>query len=173
RRASPSSCGCSPRPGCSSAAARATTSSTGWGPSSSPPWHRASRRSSKTGWLFAQSVDPIASRVHSAGMGLLRDRNFRVSFAGQGSSRLGDGLYTAAVAWLAWSLTHAPGAVALVTVAAYAPTFLATLIGASYADRYDRRRLMIATDLVRAAVVALAPLLLAAGRLNLTMLVAS
>src|ERR687888_1942780 len=106
-------------------------------------------------------------------MTLLRHRDFRLLFAGQGISRLGDGLYTAAVAWLAWSLTHQPGAVALVTVAAYAPTFLATLIGASYADRYDRRRLMIATDLVRGAVVALAPLLLAFGLLNLTLLVAA
>jgi MFS family permease len=106
-------------------------------------------------------------------MALLRDRDFRLLFAGQGISRLGDGLYTAAVAWLAWSLTRQPGAVALVTVAANAPTFVATLIGASYADRYDRRRLMIATDLARAAVVALAPLLLALGALNLTLLVAA
>ena len=51
-------------------------------------------------------------------MALLRDRNFRLLFAGQAISRLGDGLYTAAVAWLAWSLTHPPGAVAGVTVAA-------------------------------------------------------
>ena len=106
-------------------------------------------------------------------MALLRHRDFLLLFAGQGISRLGDGLYTAAIAWLAWSLTHRPGAVALVTVAAYGPTFLATLIGASYADRYDRRRLMIATDLVRAAVVAVAPLLLAFGVLNLTLLVAA
>src|ERR687887_1897478 len=106
-------------------------------------------------------------------MALLRDRNFLLLFAGQGVSRLGDGLYTAAVAWLAWSLTPQPGAVALVTVAAYAPTFVAALIGASYANRYDRRRLMIATDLVRAAVVAIAPLLLALGLLNLTLLVVS
>src|ERR671924_328878 len=98
-------------------------------------------------------------------MALLRHRDFLLLFAGQGVSRLGDGLYTAVVAWLAWSLTRQPGAVALVTVAAYAPTFLATLIGASYADRYDRRRLMIATDLVRAAVVALAPRLLEANGL--------
>lgn len=104
-------------------------------------------------------------------MALLRHRDFLLLFAGQGVSRLGDGLYTAVVVWLAWSLTRDPGAVALVTVAAYGPAFLATLIGASYADRYDRRRLMIATDLVRAAVVAAAPVLLALGLLNLTLLV--
>jgi MFS family permease len=59
-------------------------------------------------------------------------------------SRAGDGLYTAAVAWLAWTLTYTTGAVAL--VAANAPTLALSLVGASYADRYDRRRLMIATD---------------------------
>jgi MFS family permease len=103
-------------------------------------------------------------------MGLLRRRDFLLLFVGQGVSRLGDGLYTAVVIWLAWSLSHDPGSVALVTTAAYAPAFLATPIGASYADRHDRRRLMIATDLVRAAVVAVAPILLAAGALNLTLL---
>jgi hypothetical protein len=97
-------------------------------------------------------------------------REFLLLFVGQGVSRLGDGHYTAVVVWLAWTLTHDPSAVALVTTAAYAPAFLATLIGASDADRYDRRRLTIATDLARAAVVALAPILLALGVLNLTLL---
>ena len=84
-----------------------------------------------------------------AGMALLRNRNFALLFTGQGVSRLGDGLYVAVVSWLAWSLTHAVGAVAVVTIAANAPTFAVTLIGASFADRYDRRRLMIATDVLR------------------------
>jgi MFS family permease len=105
-------------------------------------------------------------------MALLGNRNFVLVFAGQGLSRLGDGVYTAAVAWLAWTLTHQAGAVALVTVAANAPTFAVTLIGASYADRYDRRRLMIATDLARAALVGIAALLLALGLLGLPLLVA-
>jgi MFS family permease len=105
-------------------------------------------------------------------MALLRNRNFVLVFAGQGLSRLGDGVYTAAVAWLAWTLTHQASAVALVTVAANAPTFVVTLVGASYADRYDRRRLMIATDLARAALVGIAALLLALGLLGLPLLVA-
>jgi MFS family permease len=101
---------------------------------------------------------------------MLRNRDFRLLFAGQGISRLGDGLYTAAVSWLAWTFSHDPGSVAVVIVAANLPTFLFTVIGASYADRYDRRRLMIATDLGRFALVALAPPLLLAGALNLTLL---
>lgn len=105
-------------------------------------------------------------------MPLLRNRDFLLLFAGQGVSRLGDGLYAAAVTWLAWVLTHSTGAVALVTLAANAPTFLFTFVGASYADRYDRRRLMIATDLARAALVGIAALLLAFGLLGLPMLAA-
>jgi MFS family permease len=101
---------------------------------------------------------------------MLRNRDFRLLFAGQGISRLGDGLYTAAVSWLAWTFSHDPGSVAFVIVAANLPTFLFTVIGASYADRYDRRRLMIATDLGRFALVSLAPPLLLAGALNLTVL---
>ncbi|QUC59293.1 MFS transporter [Streptomyces sp. A2-16] len=106
-------------------------------------------------------------------MTLLMDRNFLLLFAGQGISRFGDGMFTATTAWLAWSLTHDPAAVALVTVAAYAPAFLATFVAASYADRYDRRRLMILTDMLRAALVAVAVALFAFGSMNLTMLVAA
>jgi MFS family permease len=105
-------------------------------------------------------------------MALLRNRNFALLFTGQGVSRLGDGLYVAVVTWLAWSLTRAVGAVALVTIAANAPTFVVTLIGASFADRYDRRRLMIGTDLARAALVGVAAILLASGLLHFALLVA-
>jgi len=106
-------------------------------------------------------------------MTLLKDRDFLLLFAGQGISRFGDGMFTATTAWLAWSLTHDPAAVALVTVAAYAPAFLTTFVAASYADRYDRRRLMILTDLLRAALVAVAVGLFAFGSMNLTVLVAA
>ncbi|MFJ4277031.1 MFS transporter [Streptomyces massasporeus] len=106
-------------------------------------------------------------------MSLLKDRNFLLLFAGQGISRFGDGLYTAATAWLAWSLTKDPTAVALVSVSAFAPAFVATFVVASYADRRDRRKLMIATDLARVAVVAVASVLLPLGLLNLHLLVAT
>ncbi|QTZ92004.1 MFS transporter [Streptomyces auratus] len=105
-------------------------------------------------------------------MSLLRDRNFLLLFISQGVSRFGDGLYTAATAWLAWSLTKDPAAVALVSVSAFAPAFLATFVGASYADRYDRRKLMIVTDLARVAVVAVALVVMSLGLLDLPLLVA-
>jgi hypothetical protein len=54
---------------------------------------------------------------------LLRNLDFALLFVGQEVSRLGDRLYTAAISWLAWGLTHAAVAVAVVTAVANAPAF--------------------------------------------------
>lgn len=59
------------------------------------------------------------------------------------------------------------------SVSAFAPAFVATFVVASYADRRDRRKLMIATDLARVAVVAVASVLLSLNLLNLPLLVAT
>ena len=97
---------------------------------------------------------------------LHRNRNFVLLAVGQGVSRLGDGLYAAALVWTAWELTLTPSEVGLVALAAGLPTFAAGVIGSSYADRYDRRRLMIGSDLARAVLLIPIPLLLHAGRLD-------
>lgn len=81
--------------------------------------------------------------------------NLTLLAIGQGLSRLGDGLYMAALVWTVWSVTQRAEAVALVTFAANLPAFAGTIIGASFADRYDRRRIMIGCDLVRAVLVLL------------------
>ncbi|MEU5324006.1 hypothetical protein AB0G67_45885 [Streptomyces sp. NPDC021056] len=54
-------------------------------------------------------------------MSLLKDRDFSLLFAGQGISRFGEGLYTAATAWPAWSPTKDPTAVTVVSVSAMRP----------------------------------------------------
>src|SRR5690348_7029356 len=97
---------------------------------------------------------------------LHRNRNFVLLAVGQGVSRLGDGVYAAALVWTAWELTLTPGQVGLVALAAGLPTFVAGVIGSSYADRYDRRRLMIGSDLARALLLVPIPLLLRSGDLN-------
>lgn len=99
---------------------------------------------------------------------LLTNSNFWLLTIGQGISRLGDGLYMAALAWLAWVLTHNLGAVAAITLASNLPAFIGSIIGASFADRYDRRRIMIGCDIVRTLLVLPLPLLLHFGWLNIT-----
>jgi MFS family permease len=97
---------------------------------------------------------------------LHRNRNFVLLAVGQGVSRMGDGLYAAALIWTAWELTLTPGQVGLVALAAGLPTFVAGVVGSSYADRYDRRRLMIGSDVSRAVLLVPILLLLHTGRLD-------
>lgn len=90
--------------------------------------------------------------------GLGRNRNYqRVWFAGAVSS-FGDVVFvTAAVVWvgviIAGGQTWAPLAVSGVLLAEMAPAVLLGPIGGVFADRWDRRRTMLATDLARASIM--------------------
>ena len=87
-----------------------------------------------------------------AGGSGLWTRPFVLLAAGQALSRLGDGLFATALVWTALR-GHGPAGVAVVTAAAAAPLLAGSVIGASYADRHDRRRLMITADLIRLALL--------------------
>jgi MFS family permease len=99
-------------------------------------------------------------------------RNLGLLATGQGLSRLGDGLYVAGLTWTAWTLSHRTQAVAAVVLAANVPSFLGSVLGASFADRYDRRRIMMGCDTARAVAVLLLTGLLGAGRIDVRGLVA-
>lgn len=86
-------------------------------------------------------------------------RRFFALFNVQVVSALGDWVGFFAITSLAASISTQPeGAIALVTLARVAPGFfLAPFIGV-IVDRFDRKRLMVTADLVRAAVYLLLPL---------------
>jgi hypothetical protein len=105
----------------------------------------------------------LGSRLESP---LLRDRGFLLLAVGQAVSRVGDGVYMAALAWTAWRIGRSASAVAIVTFAGSGPAFFMTIVGASYADRFDRRALMIGSDLARLLLVLVLALLLAGGGLS-------
>ena len=83
----------------------------------------------------------------------LRIRDFRLLSAGMTVSLLGDGIYLVAIAWQVYELSDAPTALSLVGLAWTAPLLLCVLLGGVVSDRFDRRRIMIAADLVRAAAI--------------------
>lgn len=85
----------------------------------------------------------------------LADRNFRLIFVGQTLSVLGDGAYLTVLGWFAYQVTHAAGAVAVVLGVVTVAKLVALLFGGALADRYDRRGLMILSDGVRCAALAL------------------
>lgn len=83
---------------------------------------------------------------------------FRTLFLAQALSLLGDWFSNLALLLLTFQLTGNPAAAALVLAAKSAPRLLMLPLGGLAADRLERRRLMIAMDLLRIPL-ALAPLL--------------
>jgi DHA3 family tetracycline resistance protein-like MFS transporter len=85
----------------------------------------------------------------------LRHRDFRVLWAGMAVSLLGDGIFLIAIAWESYALWNAPAALSIVGIGMALPTVLFLLVGGIVSDRYDRRRVMMWADGVRALAVGL------------------
>lgn len=97
----------------------------------------------------------------------LRRRDFALLAGGSIASLLGDGFFHVALAWQVYTISNAPTALSIVFLAISVPNVLLVLVGGVFADRYDRRRLMVAADLVRAAALGAIAALSAAGVLEL------
>jgi len=102
----------------------------------------------------------------------LRERDFRLLWGGMCVSLTGDGIFLIAMAWQVYALSNAPTALAMVGVAMTVPTLVLLLLGGVLSDRFDRRRLMLAADLIRALAVGAIATLSVAGALELWQLVA-
>lgn len=97
---------------------------------------------------------------------LRRNRDFVLLQLGQGLSTLGSTSTYVAYPLLVLALTHSPAKAGVVGFANVLPYALFALLAGVVADRVDRKRLMIAMDLVRAAAMASIVAALAAGALT-------
>lgn len=97
---------------------------------------------------------------------LRRNRDFVLLQFGQGLSTLGSTSTYVAYPLLVLGLTHSPAKAGAVGFANVLPYALFALLAGVVADRVDRKRLMIAMDLVRAAAMASIVAALAAGVLT-------
>jgi MFS family permease len=84
---------------------------------------------------------------------VLRIPEFRKLFAAQAISDIGDGMTFMALLLLVNQLTHSPAALAVLSIAVALPSMVGGVIAGAYADRMDRRRIMIVSDSVRALLV--------------------
>ncbi|HEV7523908.1 MAG TPA: MFS transporter [Acidimicrobiia bacterium] len=84
--------------------------------------------------------------------GSLDTHNYRLYFAGDLISRLGSWMQTMAEAWLVLDLTHSGAAVGATFAFRFLPVLLFGLWGGTVADRFDRRKILLATQSVMAAL---------------------
>jgi MFS family permease len=97
----------------------------------------------------------------------LRHRDFRMLWTGMTASLLGDGMFYVALAWQAYELSNTPSALSMIGVAMTVPHVVFLLAGGVVSDRFDRRKVMIAADLMRAVAVGAMGALALSGRLDL------
>jgi MFS family permease len=103
-------------------------------------------------------------------LGALRERNYRLFFAGHAVSLLGDGMVPVALAFAVLEVNGSPSALGLVLAARVLPMVVLLLAGGVVADKVSRRRIMIVVDLARALSQAAMAALLIAGAADVWML---
>jgi MFS family permease len=101
---------------------------------------------------------------------VLRLREFRLLFAGQGVSVLGDRMVAVALAFAVLEVGGSVSAVGLVLACATLPLVGSVLIGGVVADRSSRRAVMVGADLVRIASQGTMAALVITGTAELWML---
>ncbi len=84
---------------------------------------------------------------------LLRIPDFRRLYLAQAISDIGDGMTYLALFLLVLDLTGSTAAIALLSILVALPPVTVGLFAGAWADRHDRRRIMLAADSLRAVVV--------------------
>ena len=84
----------------------------------------------------------------------LRHRDFRWLWSAQLISLTGSQMQAAAIDWHVYLLTRSPLALGMVGLSRVIPIVSLSLLGGVVADRYDRKRVMLATQLTMTAVAA-------------------
>jgi MFS family permease len=80
----------------------------------------------------------------------LRHRNFRLFFCGQSVSLVGTWMTRLATSWLVYRLTGSSFLLGVISFAGQIPTFLMSPVAGVWVDRWDRRHVMVITQLLAA-----------------------
>ena len=84
---------------------------------------------------------------------VFRNRNFSLMWSGQLISTIGSALTSLAASIYVFRLTDSALSVGLMLMATAAPSLLVGLFAGVFVDRYDRKKIMITADLIRALLV--------------------
>src|SRR4051812_25748472 len=93
-----------------------------------------------------------------------KSRNYRLYFAGQSVSLIGTWMQKTAVSWVVYSLTHSKLMLGLSLFASQFPSFVFSFLGGAVSDRYNRYKVLLATQVASMIQAVLITLLVAWGR---------
>jgi MFS family permease len=97
----------------------------------------------------------------------LKHRNFRLFFCGQSISLVGTWMTRLATSWLVYRLTGSTFLLGVIGFAGQIPTFLMAPIAGVWVDRWDRRRVLLVTQLLAAVQSLLLAALTISGHITI------
>jgi MFS transporter, DHA3 family, macrolide efflux protein len=97
---------------------------------------------------------------------LFKHFNYLLIWLGQSTAGLGDSLYQIAFYWLTYQMTSSAWVSGFVILAASAPYLFFGLLGGAYADRWNRKRVMLVGDAIRLLSISTVPILYWTGHLE-------
>jgi len=101
----------------------------------------------------------IARTASTSPFAIFRNRNFSLLWTGQLVETVGNALTSIAASIYIYRQTGSALSVGLMLMATAAPSLLVGLFAGVFVDRYDRKKIMIGADVLRAILVALIPVL--------------
>ncbi|MGB2876279.1 MAG: MFS transporter [Gaiellaceae bacterium] len=116
--------------------------------------------------MDATTAIPSRARVLQA----LRSRDFRLLWSGQAVSMLGDTAFLVALGWRTFTLTGSARSLGFVLTLQGVGLLSTVLVGGALADRYDRRALMLVSDVARFGVIGALAVVDGTGHLSIGIL---
>lgn len=95
-----------------------------------------------------------------------KNKNIANLWMGQTISQIGDSMYEIGLLWIVLELTGSKTITGLIAMSSYLPTMIFGLFAGALTDHFDRRRIMLFADLVRALLAAIIPVVAFAFSLN-------
>ncbi|MFI5261518.1 MAG: MFS transporter [Candidatus Limnocylindrales bacterium] len=118
----------------------------------------------------AIDIEPTPVEVVTGGPRLLRPlrlHDFRLLWAGESISTLGDQFQFVAMAWLVLGLTGSGLALGLVLTAAAVPRAALMLLGGAVSDRFSPRSVLLVSNALRGVLVGILAVLVLSGTIQL------
>ena len=101
----------------------------------------------------------------------LRNKNYRLFFYGQSLSLVGTWIQQVALSWLIYSITNSPFLLGFVMFAGQLPTFLIAPFAGVLADKYDKHKIIIGTQVVSMLQAILLAIFVMTDHINVSVLI--
>src|SRR3984885_11371319 len=118
--------------------------------------------------MTKKSIFNIAVSTIGYNFSAFKIRGIRIYMTGQVFNLLGDWMQQTAQAWLVWELTHKATALGIVAFLSQIPYFLFGPWVGVFADKFDRRKILLITQLMSMALAIILALLIQTDRVTLS-----